>query len=81
VGKPRSTLADIQRGERMVDNSDRFYLDPDNVRRVELVHEPPSREDVRVTVEYVTGEMRVLTVHKSLLATLLEEVYSAESET
>jgi hypothetical protein len=74
-------LADIQRGERMVDNSDRFYLDPDNVRRVELVHEPPSREDVRVTVEYVTGEMRVLTVHKSLLATLLEEVYSAESET
>jgi len=36
---------------------------------------------VRVTVEYVTGEVRVLTVHKSVLATVLEDVYSAESET
>jgi hypothetical protein len=25
----------------MVDNSDRFYIDPDNVRKVELVHQPP----------------------------------------
>ena len=65
----------------MVDKSDRFYLDPDKVRKVELLHEPPSRERVRVTVEYVTGELRVLTVHQSLLATVLEDVYSAESET
>jgi hypothetical protein len=28
----------------------------------------------------VSGEVRVLTVHKSLLATLLEELYSAESK-
>ncbi len=61
----------------MVDKSDMFYLDPDQVRKVELVHEPPSREHVAVTVEYVTGELRVLTVHKSVL----EDVYSAESET
>ncbi len=65
----------------MVDKLDRFYLDPDKVRQVELSHQPPSREDVRVTVEYVSGEVRVLTVHKSVLATVLEDVYSAESET
>jgi len=65
----------------MVDKSDRFYLDPDQVRKVELVHQPPSREDVRVTVEYVTGEVRVLTVHKSLLATVLEHLYAAEGQT
>ena len=81
MGKPRSTLAHIQRGEMMVDKSDRFYLDPDNVRKVELVHQPPSREDVRATVEYVTGEVRVLTVHKSLLATVLEDLYAAEGQT
>ena len=66
----------------MSNNSDRVHLDPDKVRKVELCHEPPSRrERVRVTVEYVTGEVRVLTVYKSLLASVLEEVYSAESET
>ncbi len=62
----------------MIDESDRFYLDPDKARKVELVHQPPSREDVRVTVEYVTGEVRVLTVHKSLLASVLEDLYAAE---
>ena len=66
--------------QSLSDKGDRFYLDPDQVRKVELSHEPPTRERVRVTVEYVTGEVRVLTVHKSLLATVLEEVYSAESE-
>jgi hypothetical protein len=85
MGKPRSTLADtqrgdIQRGERMVEKSDRFYLDPDKVRKVELCHEPPGRERVRVTVEYVSGEVRVLTVHKSLLVTLLEDLYAAEGQ-
>ncbi len=64
----------------MVDKSDRSHLDPDEVRKVELCHEPPGRERVRVTLEYVSGEVRVLTVHKSLLATLLEELYSAESK-
>jgi hypothetical protein len=34
----------------------------------------PGRERVRVTVEYVSGEVRVLTVHKSVLATVLEEL-------
>jgi hypothetical protein len=62
----------------MVDKSDRFYLDPDNVRKVELCHEPPARERVRVTVEYATGEVRVLTVHNSVLATVLENLYAAE---
>jgi hypothetical protein len=59
----------------MVDNkSDRFHLDPNQVRKVELCHEPPGRESVRVTVEYVTSEVRVLTVHKSLLAAVLEQL-------
>jgi hypothetical protein len=63
----------------MVGNSDEFQLDPDKVRKVKLCHEPPGRSRVRVSVEYVSGEVRVLTVHKSLLATLLEELYAAES--
>ena len=68
-------------GAILSDMGDRFYLDPDEARKVELSHEPPTREPVRVTVEYVSGEVKVLTVHKSLLATVIEEVYSAESET
>ncbi len=40
----------------------RFYLDPDKVRRVEISHQPPGRENVRVSVEYVSGETRVLTL-------------------
>ena len=69
------------RRQSLSDKGDRFYLDPDKVRKVEISHEPPTRERVRVTVEYVTGEVKVLTVHKSLLATVLEELYAAESET
>jgi hypothetical protein len=57
------------------------HLDPDKVRKVELFHQPPGRERVRVTAEYITGEVRVLMVHKSVLATVLEELYSAESKT
>jgi hypothetical protein len=64
----------------MVDKSGRSHLDPDNVRKVELSHQPPSRERVRVTIEYVTSEVRVLTVHKSVLATVLVQLYSAESK-
>ena len=66
----------------MVDISDRFYLDPDDkVRKVELCHEPPSHEHVRITVEYVSGEVRVLTVHQSVLARVLEDAYAAERQT
>jgi hypothetical protein len=57
------------------------HLDPDKVRKVELFHQPPGRERVRVTAEYITGEVRVLMVHKSVLATVLKELYSAESKT
>jgi hypothetical protein len=60
--------------------SDRVHLEPDKVRKVELCHQPPGRGRVRVTVEYVSGEVRVLTVHKSVLWSLLEELYSAESK-
>jgi hypothetical protein len=60
---------------------DRFHLDPDKVRKMELCHEPPGRERVRVTVEYVTSEIRTLTIHKSVLATVLAELYAAESAT
>jgi hypothetical protein len=65
----------------MVDKSDKLYLDPDHVRKVELCHEPPGRERVRVTVEYVTGDVRVVMVHKSLLAALLEDLFAAERQT
>ena len=65
----------------MADTSDRFYLDPDNVRKVELFHEPPSREHVRVTVKYRSGELSVLTVHQSVLAKVLEDLYAAERQT
>jgi hypothetical protein len=43
----------------MPDEPDVLYLDPDNVRKAELCHQPPGRERVRVTVEYVSGEVRV----------------------
>jgi hypothetical protein len=65
----------------MADKSDRFYLDPDKVRKVELCHQPPGgHERVRVTVEYVSGEVRVLTVHKSFLTTVLEGLYAGEKQ-
>jgi hypothetical protein len=63
----------------MSDRSDRSHLDPDKVRKVELNPVPPDRERVRVTVEYVTGEVSVHEVHKSLLATLLGELDAIES--
>jgi hypothetical protein len=65
----------------MADKSARYYLDPDKVRRVELAHQPPGgREHVRVTVEYVSGEVRVLTAHKSFLTTVLEGLYAGEKQ-
>ena len=65
----------------MVDKSDRFHLDPEKVRKVELCHQPPGgRERVRVTVEYVSGEVRVLTAHKSLLTSVLEDLYAGERQ-
>jgi hypothetical protein len=68
-------------GAILSDKGDRSNLDPDKVHTVELCHQPPGRERVRVTVVSRTGHIRVFTAHKSLLATVLEEVYSAESET
>ena len=65
----------------MVDKSDRFHLDPDKVRKVELCHHPPGgRERVRATVEYVSGEVKVLTAHKSLLTSVLEDLYAGENQ-
>jgi hypothetical protein len=65
----------------VLNKSDRVHLDPDKVRKVELCHQPPGRERVCVTVEYVSGEVRVLTVDKSLLASVLEDLYVAERQT
>ena len=64
----------------MSDKSDMAHLDPDKVRKAELCHQPPGRERVRVTVDYVSGEVRVLTVHKSVLGRVLEELYAAERD-
>ena len=61
----------------MSERSDRSHLDPDKVRKAELCHDPPGRGRVRVTVEYVTGEVKVITVHKSLLASVLEDLDTA----
>jgi hypothetical protein len=57
-----------------------FHSDPDKVRKVELVHQPPGVESVRGTVEYVNGEVRVHVMRKSLLAELLEELNPLESQ-
>ena len=36
----------------MVEKSDRFYLDPDKVLKVQLCHQHPGRhESVRVTID------------------------------
>jgi len=56
-----------------------FHRDPDNVRKVEFVHQPPGGQSVRGTIEYVSGEVRVHVVDKSLLADLLEELNPVES--
>jgi hypothetical protein len=56
-----------------------FHRDPDTVRKVELVHQPPGGESVRCTLEYVNGEVRVHVIDKSLLAELLEELNPIES--
>ena len=63
----------------MSDRSDAFHRDPDMVRKVEFFHQPPGRKYVRITVEYITGEMRVHVVHRSLLAALLERLNPLES--
>jgi hypothetical protein len=51
--------------EDVPDESDRFYLDADNVRKVGFFHQPPGREHVRVTVEYVSGEVKVFEVTRA----------------
>ena len=35
-----------------------FHRDPDKVRKVQFVHQPPGGEYVRGAVEYVNGEVR-----------------------
>ena len=62
----------------MSDESDTFHRNPDKVRKVEFFHQPPGRENIRVTVEYVGGEVRVHVVYKTLLAALLEELNPSE---
>jgi len=56
-----------------------FHRDPDHVRKVEFVHQPPGGEYVRGAVEYVNGEVRVHVIRKSLLAELLVELNPVES--
>jgi hypothetical protein len=60
--------------------SNTFHRDPDKVRKVEFVHQPPGGDYERVTVEYVSDEVRVHVVYKSLLAHLLEELNPVESQ-
>jgi hypothetical protein len=50
------------------------HYDPEKVRRVEFFHEPPGRQHVRVTVEYVTGELKVYVVDRAVLADLLKRL-------
>ncbi len=58
---------------------DKFHRDPDKVREVQFVHQPPGGETVRATVEYVNGAVRVHVIYKSLLADLLEELNPVNS--
>ena len=62
----------------MSDGSDPLHRDPDKVRKVESFLPPPGREHVRVTVEYVSGEVRVHEVYKPLLAASLKELNPTE---
>jgi hypothetical protein len=64
----------------MPDEPDRFYLAPDNVRKVEFFHQPPGREHVRVTVEYVSGEVKVFEAHKGLLTSVLAQLFAIGPE-
>ena len=59
--------------------SDTFHRDPDKVRKVEFVHQPPGGGYERVTVEYVNGEVRVHVIDMSFLADLLEGINPVES--
>ena len=58
---------------------DTFHRDPDKVREVQFVHQPPGGETVRATVEYVNGEVRAHVIYKSLLADLLGELNPVDS--
>ena len=60
--------------------SNEFHRDAEKVRKVDFVRQPPGGEYERVTVEYVSGEVRVHVVYKSLLAHLLEELNPVESQ-
>ncbi len=62
----------------MSDNFTTFHRDPDKVRKVEFRHQLPGREYVRVTVEYVSGEVRVHEVYKPLLVASLEKLNPTE---
>lgn len=62
------------------DEGDGFHADAHKVRKVELCHQPPGRERVRVTVVSARGQIKVFAAPRSLLASLLEELYDAESE-
>ena len=53
---------------------------PDNVRKVEFFHQPPGREHVRVTVEYVSGEVKVFEAHKGLLTSVLAQLFAIGPE-
>jgi hypothetical protein len=57
---------------------DTFHLNPNDVRAMQFWHQPPGRERVRVTVEYTTGEMKVLIIQKSLLAGVPRQLYATE---
>ena len=57
-----------------------FHVDPDKVRKVELCHQPPGRERVRVTVVSARGQIKVFTAPRTLLARVVEGLYASESE-
>ena len=56
-----------------------YHRNPDRVREVRLVHQPPGGETVRATVEYLNGAVRVHVIYKSLLADLLGELNPVDS--
>jgi hypothetical protein len=43
---------------------------------VPVFHEPPGRQHVRVTVEYITGELKVYVVDRAVLAKVLKRLDS-----
>ena len=78
---PLHASEEVGQYEHHRESADVRYVPPRSRQGAQCaIHPPtPGGEYERVTVEYVSGEVRVHVVYKSLLADLLEELNHVES--